>query len=73
MVDNAVDRKKLGFPMTILIAPVTPLSTLSICYPALSTADDSCYIYGELDALTEAERLLSHVEVFAKLTRAVLI
>lgn len=42
MVDNAVDRKKLGFPMTILIAPVTPLSTLSICYPALSTTDDSC-------------------------------
>lgn len=67
MADNAVNRKKLGFPMTTLIAPVTPLSTLSICYPALFGADDSCY----QDALIEAEKLLSHVEVFAKLTRAV--
>lgn len=67
MADNAVDRKKLGFPMTTLIASVTPLSTLSICYRALSAADDLCY--GEFDALTEAEKLLSHVEIFAKLIR----
>lgn len=39
MADNAVDRKKLGFPMTTLIAPVIPLSTLSICYRALFAAD----------------------------------
>jgi len=65
-----MDRKKLGFPMTTLIAPVTPLLTLSIYYRVLSAADDLCY--GEFDALTEAERLLSHVEVFAKLICAVL-
>lgn len=41
--DNAVNRKKLGFPITTLIAPVTPLSTLFICYQALSATDDSCY------------------------------
>lgn len=43
MADNAVDRKKLGFPMTALIIPVTPLSMLSICYRALFAADDLCY------------------------------
>jgi len=69
MVDNAVDHKKLGSPTTTLIAPVTPL-LFSIYYRVLSAADD--LYYGEFDALTEAERLFSHVEVFAKLIRVVL-
>lgn len=62
--------RKLRFPMTTLIAPVTPLSTLSICYRALFAAD--AMTRATKSALIEAERLLSHVEVFAKLIRAVL-